>query len=119
MRTVNYSEYGLPQQGWYNVENGIQTFHNRNGALQRKAYPNGQIVREYTGYSSRVPNTLTVIQPKNGIKGNFEIIEDVASKGLDQGKERNVLLNGIMNEHGDVVQITKNEGLILYVKKSD
>ena len=36
-------------------------------------------------------------------------MEDVVSKVSGQVKEKKVLLMGIMNEHGDVVQITKNE----------
>ena len=109
MRTINYSESGLPQQGWYNVENGVQKCYNDRGKVQKKSYPEGQVVREYTAYSNSCPNTLTVVQPKNGVKGEFEIVEDVASKGFGQGKERRVLLKGIMNEHGDVIQISKNE----------
>ena len=87
IRTVNNCKYGLPLHGWYILENGVHTFNNSRGMVQKKAYPENSVVREYTAYSSRCPNTLYVVQPKNGVRGEFEILEGIAGKGFRQEKD--------------------------------
>lgn len=116
MATINYNNiYGLPVTAHYHNDGGIRTMYDGKGREQFKAFLDDSIVRKYKNYGEHNGQervSLAVKQPKNGVEGEFVVLEELACKDSPRGVKNNFLLRGIMNEHGDVVQITKDEKFI-------
>ena len=96
---------GSSELGTLNLPNHL--YFTKNRSEIRKLNGNGEISRTYINWQGNSEKYMQLIIPKNGRKGNFTADAYFPNNDSSWTRTR-YLIKGIMDEHGNVVEMMKN-----------